>query len=129
MRRAVVAVVFTFAGVFFGSPVHAEQPLELHIAPGGANLAVIRCVHGQGVHHMVTSEVSGRVHLGDDSTSVTVTVDLRSLPARPHTLDGYLLVTEAQMEGKRAASGVDLVNGLWVKVGDVFGEEKSELGS
>lgn len=42
------------------------------------------------------------------------------------TGDGFLLVTLAQASGKRAMSGVDLVNGLYVKEGDIFGPRAAE---
>ena len=55
----------------------------------------------------------------------TVSLLLKSHGFAVKTGDGFVLVTEAQPEGKRAMSGVDMVNGQYVKKGDrlVGGQE------
>ena len=52
----------------------------------------------------------------------TVTLTLKSHGFAVRTGDGFLLVTEAQPPGRRAMSGVDMVNGGHVKQGEVLGE-------
>lgn len=53
----------------------------------------------------------------------TVALALRSQGFAVRTRNGFLFITSAQLEGKRAMSGVDLLNGHLVKMGDVFGVE------
>ena len=48
----------------------------------------------------------------------TVALLMRSHGFAVRTLDGYLLVTQAQLPGKRAMSGVDMMNGKHVERGD-----------
>lgn len=56
----------------------------------------------------------------------TVALTLRSDGFAVRTGDGFVLVTEAQPEGKRAMLGVDLVNGQYVKKGDQLGAEEED---
>ena len=47
-----------------------------------------------------------------------VALALKSNGFAVRTTDGFLLVTKAQIQGKRAMTGVDMVNGKLVKMGD-----------
>lgn len=51
----------------------------------------------------------------------TVALALKSHGFAVRTADGFLLVTEAQAPGKRAMSGVDMVNGKIVRQGQALG--------
>ena len=59
-------------------------------------------------------------------TPGVVAACLKSYGFVVRTGDGFLLVALAQASGKRAMSGLDLVNGLYVKEGDLFGPKAGE---
>ena len=50
----------------------------------------------------------------------TIALTLKSRGFAVRTADGFLLVTKAQPRGKRAMSGVDMINGKLVRTGDVL---------
>lgn len=58
-------------------------------------------------------------------TPGAVAAYLKSYGFVVRTGDGFVLVSQAQAAGKRAMSGVDLINGLFVKEGDIFGSTQA----
>lgn len=54
----------------------------------------------------------------DELEPGTVALTLKTHGFAVRTGDGFLMVTQAQAEGKPPMSGVDLINGKWIKTGD-----------